>query len=312
MLKCSLCNETKLIEKESINKEDLINLYKDTHQIDISNQLEKVDVIKYYHCNNCDLEYFDGDTAGDGPFYEQLQQRRKTYYSPDRKEFSFAEKHISNECKVLEVGSGSGLFAQRLVKENYIGLEFNDKAIERAKTNNITLLKKSIEEFANSSSHKFDVVCSFHVLEHVVDTHDFIKASLEVLKVGGKLIIAVPCNDSIYTNNVNHVLNLPPHHVGRWNIKTMKNLEEIFKIDLVAQNISSANEVTSKKEYIGEVLTNAFIKAFYPKNTLLLKASTVKRIRRFIYKLNSILGIYKLYKDTSVIGENMTYIYVKR
>ncbi|NQY31258.1 MAG: class I SAM-dependent methyltransferase [Flavobacteriaceae bacterium] len=309
--KCKLCNHNELTKIQSIPKQDLIELYQETYGIAIEDQLTGVAEIDYYKCSNCNLESFDNNTAGDGSFYEQLQLKRQTYYSPDRKEFSFAQKYITTSDKILEIGSGSGLFAQRLVKDNYIGLEFNDKAIADAKANQITLLKQSIEEYATGTKNEFDVVCTFHVLEHVKEPFEFIEAALATLKKGGKLIIAVPCNDSIYTSNVNHVLNLPPHHIGRWQIDTMKNLEKIFNIKLLDQEISSPSEVLNKKEYIGELLTHKVLKVLYPKQQLLLDKTKVKRVRRIIYKLNSILKLYKHYRNEDVIGENMTFVYQK-
>lgn len=310
--KCKLCNENRLVKVQSIAKRELVELYQETFSFDISNQLDKVETVDYYSCSNCGIEYFDNNTAGDGHFYEQLQLSRQTYYSPDRKEFSFAENYIQPEDKILEIGSGSGLFAQRLVKENYIGLEFNDKAIADAKKNQITLIKQSIEEYAETAKEQFDVVCTFHVLEHVKEPYEFLAAALATLKPGGRLIIAVPCNDSIYTSNVNHVLNLPPHHIGRWKINAMKNLEGIFPVKLIAQDISSPSEHLDKKNYIAEKLTHKVLGVLYPKQLLLMNKFKVKKIRRIVYKLNSILKLYTFHKDNEVIGENMTFVFEKQ
>ena len=65
--------------------------------------------------------------------------------------------------------------------------------------------------------------------------HDFIKDSLLALKPNGKLIIGVPNNNPfLFVNDKYHTLNLPPHHAGLWNKKSLKSLEQIFNIELVS------------------------------------------------------------------------------
>lgn len=310
--KCILCRQDKLKTVGSIDKVDLINLYKDSFGFDISPQLKNVNEVESYLCTNCRLEYFDPNAAGDGSFYEQLQLHRDSYYSPNRKEFSFAEKFIESSHKILEVGSGCGLFAQRLNKENYIGLEFNDKAIADAADNQIVLLKESIESFSKHHNFQFDVVCSFHVLEHVKDPLQYIEASLRVLKSGGKLIIAIPCNDSIYTSNLNHVLNLPPHHIGRWRIETMLELEKIFNLKILDYQISSPRESLEKEGYIAEYLTQKICSKLYFKNRYLLNKIKIKRIRRIVGKLNNVFKLYRFYNDNLVYGENMTFVFERK
>lgn len=308
---CLLCHNKTAQRKEEIPTSSLVKLYDDLLGVSVASQFDGKQSVAAYQCSNCHFEYFDPSSAGDGLFYEELQRKRKTYYSPNRKEFSYAEKFITPTDTILEVGSGNGLFAKRIKKENYIGLEFNDKAIEDASKERITLFKKTVEEFAKETDDTFDIVCSFHVLEHVVNPYQFIKSKLALLKTGGKLIIAVPCNDSVYTSNFNHVLNLPPHHIGRWRIATMKALENLFSIKCVDFLISSPNEKLNKRDYVAEMLSQQKVANANKGHHYIVAEEKIKKTRKWTYRFNKYLGRYHFYSSAIVKGENMTFVFKK-
>jgi hypothetical protein len=56
---------------------------------------------------------------------------------------------------------------------------------------------------------------------------------LFTLKKDGKLIIAVPSENSFVQHVTNNTLNMPPHHVTRWSDDCLRNLENIFDIKLI-------------------------------------------------------------------------------
>lgn len=309
---CILCKNTTASKVEEIPVLDLVSLYKELLDVSVASQFKGMDTVAAYVCSHCSFEYFNPLTAGDKSFYEQLQEKRTAYYSPDRKEFMYAEKYITDTDKILEIGSGNGLFATRLRKENYIGLEFNDRAISDAASQGIKLLKQSVEDFAITSQQQFDVVCSFHVLEHVTNPYAFIKSKISLLKTGGTLIIAVPCNDSIYTSNYNHVLNLPPHHIGRWRIKTMQSLETLFPIECVDFSITSSNPNINKRDYIAEIKTQQKVAALNSEKRYILDSSILKQARKWTYRFNKYFGLYHFYPNKRVIGENMTFVFKKK
>ncbi len=83
--------------------------------------------------------------------------------------------------------------------------------------------------------------------------HDFIKNSLLALKPNGKLIIGVPNNNPyLFVNDKYHTLNLPPHHAGLWNKKSLKSLEQLFNIKLVSLQYEPLEKTYSQflKTYI--------------------------------------------------------------
>lgn len=94
-----------------------------------------------------------------------------------------------NNKKVLDVGGGNNPFVDFLPasSENWVAdidptPEVYDKAHKVIKG-----------EFENTSiSEKFDVILSFHSLEHFLDPYGVVKKMSEVLKNDGKIIVEVP------------------------------------------------------------------------------------------------------------------------
>ncbi len=309
---CILCKSDKLRLEQRLNTNDLKVLYNKRIGIDISNELNNHEYLNYYKCNPCGLYFFDPDFAGSEVFYEDLQNHRKVYYNPNRAEFEYVKTKINEKDSVLEIGSGSGFFAEKLKTSKYLGLEYNDKAIEEAAKKGIKLLKKSIESFSKSTEETFDVVCSFHVLEHVTDPYAFIKASVDILNKNGQLIIAVPFNESKLTNNINHVLNLPPHHITRWDLYTLRQIAVIFNLKLEEYKIHTITKRISKYDYFKTSFLNASLRLLYPSKKVLMKPVIHDKIQNYVSLIVKKLKLYHLQKEKNIIGENITVIFKKK
>jgi SAM-dependent methyltransferase len=169
---------------------------------------------------------------GDGKFYDDLQQY-KGYYPGDKPEFTEAARYITSEDDVLEVGAGEGLFTHYIRCRSYTGLEFSDQAIDKADKKGIKLLHQSLEDHAGENPERYHAVCYFQVLEHVPHPGRFISDSLRCLKPGGKLILAVPSEDSFIKDAPNFYLNMPPHHASRWTDNALRKIGELYGLDLL-------------------------------------------------------------------------------
>jgi 2-polyprenyl-3-methyl-5-hydroxy-6-metoxy-1,4-benzoquinol methylase len=118
--------------------------------------------------------------------------------------------------KILEVGSGTGIFAYEAAQKNgrqIVASEFNDGARSWAEANrncdNLTYCKLPLSEF---SKNEFDVIVSIEVIEHIYDYHSFL---LELSSVAPKAIITTPNKNR---NPFDSIINTPAYgeHCREW------------------------------------------------------------------------------------------------
>lgn len=220
---------------DSVDISNLTFKYKNLYSIDISKYFDGVNKIQVFKCPDTQYKfYYPFNIAGDGKFYEHFQNFC-WYYNSWKWEHEVTTNYLQAGQEVLEVGCAKGDFLLR-VKENIgvsvTGLELNEKAIEEAKRNGLKVSNDTIQDYSFKHPKEFDVVCSFQVLEHVVDVKSFIEGKINCLRSGGYLVIAVPNNSSFIKYERNGPLNCPPHHMGLWDYTSLKNLEKFFPIKL--------------------------------------------------------------------------------
>jgi SAM-dependent methyltransferase len=263
----------------SFNIEKIKALYTKETKVDVSRFFKGVKEVELYQCNDTGYRfYFPFSIYGDNKFYQDLNELNSWYYQDNRWEHPLALSFLKPSDKILEIGSGDGFFI-KLCKKNNItditGLELNTAAAAKATQEGNVIHNQTIQDYSINHVAEYDIVCNFQVLEHIVDIRSFIKASLTVLKKGGKMIIAVPNNNPyLFEWDDYHTLNLPPHHAGLWNKAAFKNIETIFSI----KNISSFTEP------LGEMKHWFSVKINHTKETNPLKAFLLSLIPNFIYK----------------------------
>jgi len=123
-------------------------------------------------------------------YAEQIPFAGRTY----AKLFDTYIQSLPKKPKILEVGCGNGFFLT-LLREKGIrdvwGIEPGKKMVEDAPR----WLKKriTIDGFKKNQfpAHSFDVICSFHVLDHLTDPNLFAVESFRLLKPGGHVLVVV-------------------------------------------------------------------------------------------------------------------------
>jgi 2-polyprenyl-3-methyl-5-hydroxy-6-metoxy-1,4-benzoquinol methylase len=229
---CPLSHSPNVSLVEEIEVRYISKFYEKSLGINVGSEFRNVEKISLYHCTDSGLYFFYPLVTGTEKFYETLQSF-DWYYMSEKNEFEQAQKFIKETDSVLEIGCGEGAFAKLLQIRDYVGLEFNGKARGIASANRLTVLKETVQEHSLSNAEKYDVVCSFQVLEHVCDVKEFIDASIRCLKPGGLLILSVPSFDSFSKYVTNFILDMPPHHVTRWTDKALNNISKYFKLELL-------------------------------------------------------------------------------
>ena len=218
---------------ESFETKKLIQDWKNSFGIDISSDLKANQFIHLYNCNQTGLKFFIPESVvGSDLLYAELE-KFDWYYMKDKWEYEVALNDIRDDKCILEVGSGYGYFVEKCQNRglDISGVELNGQAVKVAQGNNLPVHLTTLESLLETSRECFDVVCSFQVLEHVPDPASFLQMSLDLIKPGGALILCVPNPDSFLKHEY-CLLDMPPHHMHRWSLKTFESLQKIFPVTL--------------------------------------------------------------------------------
>jgi SAM-dependent methyltransferase len=218
---------------KTIATEPLIQDWRTKIGLDIVDEFRGHQEIHLYRCDRTGLEFFiPTDTAASSELYGQLMTL-PWYYLGDKWEYGVALQDLKSARWVLEVGSGSGAFLTQLQQRNIpaMGIEYNSAAVTATRAAGFRVENKSLSEMLPDYAEQFDAICSFQVLEHVVDPLGFLQDALALLKPGGQLLLAVPNLDSFLRYYYN-VLDMPPHHMTHWGRQAFQSLSELLPVQV--------------------------------------------------------------------------------
>jgi SAM-dependent methyltransferase len=205
--------------------------------IDISKQLGATTEISHWRCLDTGLQFFQpGDAAGSSELYAQLS-RFGWYHDQHRWEFSTAMPWLRDTNRILEVGCGDGAFLDQLrdhSRAEAIGIELNPATAAAAQAKGHRIVRHRSDSAQVTALGQFDAVCSFQVLEHVPDPHPFIESLCARLADHGLLILGVPNADSFIRHQRINLLDMPPHHMSRWNSQAMASIARLFALQTLS------------------------------------------------------------------------------
>ncbi len=249
---------------------DIICAYKSMINVDVSDYFNKQKEICLYRNEESHLEFFLPELGGgSNKFYSDLA-KQKWYYAEKRWEHYKTIDYLKNFSSIIDIGCGYGAFLD-LVHENFqniniYGSEFNDAAY-----NSLIKNKKyhiyNVNDYGELKNKKFDVVTSFQVLEHVSRPLEVLEEMIEMLNNNGILVVGVPNNSGVLGSIENverSFLNMPPHHLTRWNKETFKYIESSSKLKLI-----ELFEEPIKKDEISNFIIDKMYS--YMKSRLVLK-----------------------------------------
>jgi len=240
-------NENRMLLKIPVEK--IINSYRKIFNIDVSYLFNDIDHITLNKCKKTKYFFFEPKSiAGDSNFYKKLEDFI-WYYQKDKWEFDVA-RNLIDKGSVLEIGCGYGNFLESLkVKEDLdiSGCEFNPDAIHVCMSKGLNVNDSELSMIRKES---FDFIVTFQVLEHIPNTEDFFFNCNRILKKNGQLIIGVPNSKSLifkpfsdsYFDDGSLLLNLPPHHMGWWDERSLKKMGKLYGFKTVLLKKEPFNE----------------------------------------------------------------------
>lgn len=213
----------------------IIELWRRTFGVSSDRQIGGIDHFGLWE-SPCGLVFFDPMLPGDEAFYRDLYRlgdfhRALSAAGLTRTEFRRVAEMLRPGEKVLDVGCGEAGLARHLPHAIYVGLETHSDATAAGPD----IRNETVAEHAASHAEEYDVVCAFHVIEHVADPLGFTRDLVRCVRAGGHLYIVVPSRSSPITKIPNFVLNAPPHHLSWWNEGALRSLAS--RLDLVTETI---------------------------------------------------------------------------
>ena len=223
MNSCIICNSKKVKKYKHKSRDNLV--------LDLN------------RCLNCGHVFQDPasyvDLYTDGSFSEIARNGNLVPSATKIKEldtkalerYYFYNDFIHSAKSFLEIGSsiGSFLHVLRLNGKNVYGIEpdatyanFSQKQYGLNQSN------KLIEEF--TSSEAYDMVVSFHVIEHVKDPHLFVRKIGDFLQVKGRILIECPSMDVFLYGDMQKTIWRP--HIHYFTFSSMYHLlSQYFKVE---------------------------------------------------------------------------------
>lgn len=209
-MKCNLCNST--------NNEIIFDY----------TRFEKRNVLK---CKDCGLVFLEEMESAD--FYEKDYRHIDTLPEKTPEELfnsPVARQDCVNRVKwiqetfgslkgkrILEIGSSSGYFLQMLTEagaKEAVGVELTKEHSEYSRKLGFTIYSEPIENIGLKK--EFDLIVTFHTLEHVTDPMAVTRAVGSALKAGGIFMGEVPNEDDwsikIFDNYIIKRFHYDPCH----------------------------------------------------------------------------------------------------
>jgi 2-polyprenyl-3-methyl-5-hydroxy-6-metoxy-1,4-benzoquinol methylase len=104
---------------------------------------------------------------------------------------------VAGPAVIVDIGCGDGLATSVAAQANpghrFVGVDWSQDAIRRAKGRGLTLLRAGVDgPRLPIASRAADVVIMSELIEHVVDTDSVLDQAWRVLKPGGSLLLSTP------------------------------------------------------------------------------------------------------------------------
>ena len=188
-------------------------------------------------CVDCALVYADPMRAGGAVLYDWLTSFPK-YHAQGRWEWARIKDVLAAEARplrLLELGAGQGDFLETLEDLPQVtaeGIDLSESSVKKAQARGLDVRRESLEQVIVEAAGAYDAVVLSHVLEHVATPGALMGAVRNLLAPQGRILFSVPYSPMSREYLHDDVMNLPPHHMTRWNISALEGLARVTGLDL--------------------------------------------------------------------------------
>jgi len=301
---CPVCDSNNIKKISRVKKETgyfkkkinvTLNICKSCSFVFQSPRISKYYLDKYYKKSN---------NASGKTFF--LKNKNNYKYGLNHSRFDFLKNNIKKNKKkisILDIGSSSNNFLELFDKK-----KFNLNAVEPSRQNNNKLIKLYNETFEKIKfKKKFDIIVSFHTLEHIYDVNFFIKKISEIIKPNGVFFVEVPNGLKMGFTTIEDYY--PFEHMSYFNSENLKILltkhnfgNFLFdKSDNTNLRVLAYFKDKPKKNFIIKKTirkkVNIFVRNYnkYQKKNNLLKKIIINKLNNFIKKYKNQKKIVAIY-----------------
>lgn len=140
------------------------------------------------------------------------------------------DSHIPDpNISLLDFGCGGGYLLEQINAKSKLGFDISASALEECKSRNIPVTN-NLAEIDNNSQ---DIIISNHALEHVPNPLQSLEALRTKLKVGGKMIIVVPCEQP-HEEGFTYKEGDINQHLHTWCPQSLGNLANLAGLKVIS------------------------------------------------------------------------------
>ena len=207
---------------------------------------------------------------------EEHYNARATQHDTENRT-SFILKHIETPNKtILEIGSASGSLLNKLSEydpKEIVGMELGQEYADFSREKGFKVFTKSIDDL--DFSEEFDIIVSFHTLEHVFDPMSVFKAIYKALKPGGIFLGEVPNQDDwrikIFDDEIIKRFHYDPNHYYYFSPITLENyLKTCGFSDITFETVERYNSLLQLRDILcrnmSENTEERLTKYIFPRN----------------------------------------------
>lgn len=263
-------------------------------------------------CQDCSLVFARNIPSAEEleKYYESENYNRTTYLSPITAkryhELLDGFEKYRNTNKLLDIGTGAGLFAQIAVERGWevFGTELTQEAVDDCSNKGIKMFKGQLDE-AHFEDNMFDVITCIETIEHLNNPLMLVKEMHRITRPNGMVYITTPNFNAVlrYWLNSKYDIIEYPLHLTYYTKNTLKKLFEehhFTTASLETTGISLTRYRTSRgksnQEYVSETSDDEMLRYRIEKNGLLR------------FGKNALNGVLNLFK----VGDNIKATFIKK
>lgn len=217
---------------DRFTRERILELYRKRYRVPAALESE-FDAFELRETTISKLVYAWPLRPGSARFYDWVV-RQPRYYRAHRWEYdriAAEARSFPDRAPFLDVGCGAGNLLRQLRDRSSVeafGLDTTPHTVRLCRQAGFPAEEGTLRSHAEDPANRerYAGISLTHVLEHVDDPVETVKAGLQLLRPGGTLFLSTPYSPLSAEQATYDPLNLPPHHLTRWRYETYRHLAE--------------------------------------------------------------------------------------